>query len=99
VSATDSTAGLIGALVGRLVWIYTAVVFLLKLTRWIDWSWWSVFAPLFWLNVVALGLWILGHVLQSIGGSRRNSKPYTRPQDHDVSHIEPLDSIKNPRKS
>jgi hypothetical protein len=93
----DSIASLIGALINRLVWIYTVIVFLLKLTRWVDWSWWTVFAPLFWMYVVGGLLFLLGLGLRSFG--ERRAKPYTRPQDHDTSHIEPLDSIKHPRKS
>lgn len=93
----DSVASLVGALIARLIWIYTAVVFLLKLTRWIDWSWWTVFAPLFWSYVAALALFTLGKTLQAIGGRKRSkAMGYAMP---DLSHIEPLDSIKNPRKS
>lgn len=94
----DSVAASVGRLISYLIWGYTIIVFLLKLTRWIDWSWWSVFMPLIVMYVLAFILLGLGLSLQAAGNraKRKQTMGYAMP---DLSHIQPLDSIKNPRKS
>lgn len=73
-SNSPSGASIFGTLINRTVWLYTLVVFLLKLTRWIDWSWWSVFMPLVVMYVVAITMLVVGLSLKAASErSRRGS--------------------------
>lgn len=78
-------------------WLYTFVIFFLKITHWVDWSWWAIVLPLPASYVVSWVLLILADELEEAADRRAWKK--RQPYQHDVSHIEPLDSIKNPRKS
>jgi hypothetical protein len=97
---TDATE-LFSAIIARLAFIATVLLFLLKLTRWIDISWWLVPLPIYIVLALVVALFILGLLLGVVGGlwdlvTGQSRKPMPR---YDTSHIEPLDSIKNPRKS
>ena len=81
--------------------VLVAIFVTLKLTGVIDWSWWWVFSP-WWISVglIVVLLSFIGGADSALDRPKRGRRvPYTRPQDHDVSHIQPLDSIKNPRKN
>lgn len=97
----DDLIEIFADLIWKLTVLATAVIFLLKLARWVDWTWWCVSWPfLIWLAFIA-GLFVLAGIakLLDLAFSPRPPKRGQRPQDYDVSHIQPLDSIKNPRRS
>ena len=102
---TDDGVDLFWTIFWRLAWIATGVLFLLKLTRWVDWSWWYIGTPIyiglamiFWLFVIAFTLKGAGALWGLIFNGRK-PKPGERPQDyaHSLRHVQPLDSIKYPR--
>jgi len=93
-------------IVWRLAFVATIVLFLLKLTRWVDWSWWYVGLPIYIVLAIIGLLFVAGLALRAAAGmwslifNGRKPKFGERPQDYVYStrHIEPLESIKNPRK-
>lgn len=77
-----------------IAWFYTIVIFFLKITHWVDWSWWAVILQLPATYLLAGALLVLADAVEESANRRawRKRQPYRQ----DVSHIEPLESIKNP---
>lgn len=90
----------LGEVLGKLAFWTTIVFFILKVTRWVSWSWWAVFSPLWGLAAglgVALVLAASWDICVAAVQATRRRKSIV-PRTYDVSHIETLESIKNPRK-
>jgi hypothetical protein len=92
-----NTEEVVATILWRLAWVATAVLFLLKLTRWVDWSWWWVFTPLYIMVALVVTLFALGILLTGLSalgrwisglelGRKRRAKKWAKSQAQNGPH-------------
>lgn len=78
-----------------IAWVFTVALFLVKITRYADPSWFQVFLPV----IIGYGLILILFLLSEAAdawSSRKKIKGAEARRHAAASKVEPLDSIKNP---